>query len=106
MTDLIVDQYLSGSKQKRRLKLSTMTMSCPLLFFVLLIIVLAIVTGVCIVKINQLNRKLETENLVIGVQRTKINNSIEQIQRLTNELKHLQQYLSMFNRMMYSFSCD
>jgi hypothetical protein len=65
-----------------------------------LIIVLAVVTVLCIVRNHKLNKLLETKNAVIFTQQTKINNSLETIQMLTNQLNRSQQRLGMLNEII------
>jgi hypothetical protein len=75
-------------------------MKCLLLFSLLLIIVLAVVTVLCIVRNHKLNKLLETKNAVIFTQQTKINNSLETIQILTNQLNRSQQRLGTLNKII------
>jgi cell division protein FtsB len=97
---IIVDKPPSESKQKSRSNLSRKTMKCLLLFSLILIIVLAVVTVLCIIRNHKLNKLLETKNAVIFTQQTKINNSLETIQILTNQLNRSQQRLGTLNKII------
>ena len=90
----IVDEHSSISHQKDLLKLSKKKMQFLVLFSLLLIIVLATITCICVVKIRKLNNILKTNN----------KNSDEKIQVLTIQLTSCQQKMSMRNIIIYSYS--
>jgi len=92
---VIVQNHPTASNSKHLLKLSTMTTQCLLLFALLLIMVLAAVTGVCIVKISELNKIVETQDVTIFAQ---------QIQMLTNQLNYTKQRQGILNKIIYSNS--
>jgi uncharacterized protein HemX len=100
-TNVTNDKHSSASNKKRLFKLSTMMTQCLLLFALLLITVLAAVTGVYVVKINKLNKIIEKKDVIISTQQTNNKKSVEKIQMLTNQLNYTQQKLSMLIRIIY-----
>jgi hypothetical protein len=75
-----------------------------LLFALLLITVFVVLTGVCVVKINKLNKIIEKKDVIMSTQQTNNKKSVEKIHMLTNQLNYTQQKLSMLNRIIYSNS--
>ncbi len=92
---VIVQNHPSASNSKHLLKLSTMTTQCLLLFALLLIMVLAAVTGVFFVKISELNKIVETQDASIFAQQFKM---------LTNQLNYTKQRQGILNKIIYSNS--
>jgi cell division protein FtsL len=76
-------------KRRRTLKLLIIIRTFVLLLVFLLTIVLAVMVGIFITRIHHLKQEIKTKNMDIINEQTKNNNSTQQMQRLTKQLRYL-----------------